>query len=280
MNKLTLVLITLLAFSGTSQVSVDSLMTALNENYHKSGTSNYLQADFTVFKSDDSLDRYDVNLDSNNLLNEYIGLSIVHRAFDSQKRPTITEGFNKSGELSYWDFPPLQKFSYSDDTLVPLINKVNNEICQCDTSNVHGTIRRIVEYDENRVMTSARVTEMTKDGSVKLRYGYRSKTKTLLNYNDLVYSYREYDDSTTYLIVHERFYDLDFKLLENKYPVRSGDNVSTGSYVPYAYSIREVVNGKFTILRFYDANNNLVHKDDKTRWNGPRAMPSPVIKSE
>jgi hypothetical protein len=274
MKKLCLIFICFSYFICQSQIKVDSVLDNVLNKYHKTGAKKYLMVEFSKFESENSSERYDIYLDSTNNLLEYIGLSIIHYSYDSLKRIKIIEGFNQNGELSYWDFPPLQKFSYTHDTLVPKLNKIRNEVCACINPDSLGMIIRIYEYYNDTTYNKIRINLISSDSLIRLKYSYNINRKLSKNSKNVAYTYREYDKKTGYLILHERYYDKHLELVNGVHMAYKSDNYAQHCSVPYAYSIREIKDNEIVTIKFYNKNHLLV---DTYRKSGGGPYPGSGI---
>ena len=248
-----------MTLSCNAQISVDSLLTNIYSSYTETGSKNYLSETFTIFESQDRKDRYDIFLDSTNQIDENIGLSIVHYSYDKLNRIQLIEGFNKEGYRSYWDFPEKQIFRYVIDTLVPEINKIKNEICNCQNPEILSDVIVIKEINTDTVYNKIRISIISKDSTEKLSYSICSNGKLCNKAENTFYIYRKFHKKNKSKIIHERFYDAGLKLVDGKHGVNTSEFTS---YFPpgtsYAYSIREIKNGEVKTINFYDKNGSLV----------------------
>jgi hypothetical protein len=221
---------------------VDELLIELHRDYEITGKRNYLLENFIVFESTDRLEAYHVFLDSNGIVNEYIGLSIVHYSFDEISRPALIEGFNSKGERYYWDFPPITMFRYFEDTVILYLTKIrqmlSHEPLLDTTYNVFVKTEKYTDefskYDKTNYLI------YTKDSTCILRFSVCSNGAICKSKNGVYFNYRELDSIDKSTISHERFYDTLFQLVEAPHLASVRDeNLSGYEYLPfYAYSLR------------------------------------------
>lgn len=242
-----------------AQLSMDSLLTVVNNSYAKTGSQKYLVESFTHFESVDKRDRYDLFLDSTGNLQEYIGLSVVHYGFDERNRITLIEGFSSSGERSYWDFPPVTTFRYVSDTLVPEMNRIRNELNNSQNSELLSNVSIIRELYRNTAYNKTRIKVYSSDSTMKLAFvvcpdGQICNRKS----KEVAYIFREYD-KTDKTIIGEYRYNSKLKLVDGHHPVFTSENVAVrSSSKSYAYSIRELKDGKLNTIRYYNRKGKLV----------------------
>lgn len=224
------------------QIDVDELLIKLHRDYEITGKRDYLREKFTVFISKNKLDEYHVFLDSNGKVNEYIGLSIAHYAFDDMGRPTLIEGFNSKGERYYWDFPPITIFRYYEDTTILYLTKIRQKLTDeplfDSTYNVFvETVKYTDEYSKN---DKTHYVVYTQDSICILRFSVCSNGSICKSKNGVYFNYRELDPIDRKTILHERFYDTLFQLVEAPHLASiSDENLSGYEYLPfYAYSQR------------------------------------------
>ncbi len=252
-----------------SQISVDSLRLTLDSDYTKTGERSYLMETFSIFESADKLDRYDLMLDSSNQLQEYIGLSIVHYAYDEQKRPTLIEGFNRNGERSYWDFPVVQRFTYTADTVVSAFNQLKNDYCDCQHAELLSSVQESKEVNLNPTYNKTRYHIYSSDSTMKLTYAICSTGKLCNRGENVAYVFRVFDKEHHSTIVHERYYDNQLQLVDGLHSVFKSERLSVSPPQAYAYSERELTDGKITLIRYYNSKKELVHTENYGNQSRP-----------
>lgn len=258
-KKATIFILLILSFNGNTQISIDSLLLKISSHYSKTGIRKYLGETFTIFETENKKDRYDLFLDSNNKLQENIGLSVVHYSYDELNRIILIEGFNKSGKRSYWDFPEVQVFRYVSDTIVSDFNKIRNEICNCKNQDTLSDMVIIKEINSDTIYNKIRISIFSKDSTMKLTYSICSNGKICNRSENASYIFRQFDKKVRYLIVHERYYDRKLRLVNGRHQVFQSENVSYSARdKPYAYSIRELEKGEIKTIRFYNKTGKIV----------------------
>lgn len=266
-----------------SQINTDSLLQRLQRSYQQTRIQNHLMEDFLVFEDENKRDRYDVFFDSTQQLGEYIGLSILHYQYDSLNRITLLEGFNKSGQYSYWDFPPRNEYYYFNDTITPKLNRIKNELCNCVSPDSIGYIQTMVEYYfQEGFPDRVRTTEMSKDSLMKVFYVNKFDGSYMHNKEYVVFKFREYEKIGKKFITQERFYDVNFELINKKHLIGSTDRSGKFASIDYAYSIREVDSLGIRKIYLYDSKNELVDETNNSiiEDSGPIKVGSPPKKRD
>ena len=279
MTKRIAIIATLLwAIDLNAQISVDSLLSITNTSFSKTGTREYLSETFTIFKSENKKERYDIFLDSTNQLSEYIGLSIVHYSFDELNRIILIEGFSSKGVRSYWDFPVIQIFRYVSDTVVVQMNNIKNEICKCQSLDTLSDVVITKEKTIERIYDKVRISVSSKDSMMKLAYAICSNGKVCQRGENAYYVYHEFGGKRKKKITQERYYDNELRLVNGKHDVHTTENSAYSvSTIPYAYSIRELEEGEIETINFYNKKGKLVGKRENLPWRGPINAPSPNV---
>lgn len=261
MKKNLLFLVLLSISSGLNgQLSIDSLLTVLEQDFQKNGTRKYLMEEFTIFESKDRKDRYDVFLDSNNVIQDYIDLAIVHYSFDDFNRVTLIEGYNKIGKRSYWDFAPLQKIHYTDDTSINIVNFQLSQYFGCFVKTFKGEYKITEEYYEDPKYNLQRHLFRTNDHIASFTFSVCSSGDICDKGNGVGFIYREYDTLERTVIRKEYYYDSKQERLDAKHPYYINDNVSQNYFgKPYSRSERVIKDGKIEKIFFYNRRGKLVH---------------------
>lgn len=258
------------------------MLQRLQTNYEQTRIQKHLLEDFLVYEDESKRDRYDVFFDSTQELGEYIGLSILHFQFDSLMRIKLIEGFNKSGQYSYWDFPPRNVYFYSNDTITAQLNRIKNELCNCISPDSLGYIETIVEYYfQEGFPDRVRTTEMSKDSLMKVQYVNKLDGSYMHNKDYVVFKFREYEKIGKKIITQERFYDVQFELLDKMHHVSLSDNTWIESTIEYAYSKNK--NEDINLAVLYNKNGKFVGEVDKfigIRDSGPINVGSLLKKGE
>jgi hypothetical protein len=260
------------------QINVDELLIELHRNYEITGKRDYLQEEFTVFVSKNRMDEYHVFLDSNGIVNEYIGLSIVHYSFDEISRPTLIEGFNSKGERYYWDFPPITKYRYVSDTIMPYFTNIRQHLYpQSILDTLYNlTIEEEINIEKQSNFNLKRYTVYTKDSACILRFSVCSKGSICRRSNGEYFNYRELNPSDKKTILHERFYDTLFQLVEapHEYSIYDSRCLYYHVGISYAYSKRKLREDDEALyeMRFFNAQGEEVwfqQKDLVAMFNRP-----------
>jgi hypothetical protein len=252
------------------QISVDSLLTAIKVSCTETGSQKYLLQSFTRFESADRRDYYDLFLDSTGRLQEYIGLSIVHVSFDEKNRKSLIEGFNGNGMRSYWDFPVVQKFRYINDTLVPEMNRIRKEMNGSQDSEILSNVTIIREFNTDAVYDRTRFKVYSQDSTLKLSFVFCPDGEICNRKPEqAAYVFREYDKNDKRIIIQERYYNSKLELVDGNHPVFTSETVAvSSSSKPYAYSIRELKDGKLNTIHYYNQKGELV----ETSQHGPSVV--------
>lgn len=261
---------------SNAQIAMDSLMSELNMNFSVEGTKSYLMENFTCFESKNGKDRFDVCLDSLDQLQEYIGLSVVHYSFDDANRLTLIEGFNRSGQRSYWDFPAVTTFTYINDTLVTDMNRLIREACKCELTSVLSNVMIEKEFylSSDSVYNRTRYFVTSQDSLFKLRFTKNLNHRICRQDDNSYYILRQFDSAKSRNIVQERYYDEKLKLVNGAHEVYINESFSQSApNQPYAYSLRHLSNGKISAFEFYDKKGRLVEKREEINFGGPVNVP-------
>ena len=228
------------------QIDVDELLIRLHRDYEITGKRDYLKEKFTVFESTDRLDKYHVFLDSIGLVREYIHLSIVHYVYDEKQRIVLIEGFSSQGERYYWDFPPITKYRYVNDTIIPYFTHVRKQLYPQSIMDTlyHVTIEEEINIETQSNYNLTRYTAYTKDSTCVFRFSVCSSGRICKNSNGVYFNYRELDSIDKRTILHERFYDTLFHLVESNHNhnIYDKSNWSTCISLNYAYTSRTITN--------------------------------------
>lgn len=264
----------LLITSAQSQISVDSLLQEIDVKYTKTAERDYLMEKFSIYESADKLDRYDLFLDSSNQLQENIGLSVVHYAYDVQNRLVLIEGFNSKGERSYWDFPVVQRFTHTHDTVVSVFNQLKNDYCNCQHEERLSSVMKTQEIYRNTTYSKTRFHMYSNDSTMRLTYSICSNGKVCNRGKNVAYVFRVFDKHYPSRIIHERYYDDQLQLIDGEHSVYETEWLSFNSPVSYAYSERELIDGNLSLVRFYNAKKELIHSKKYNHHGGPINVPS------
>jgi hypothetical protein len=213
---------------------------------------------FTKFESENKKDRYDIFFDSTNQINEYIGLSIVHYSFDELNRIKLIEGFNSKGMRSYWDFPEIQKFRYVSDSVVTEMNQIRNEICNCINPDTLSDVVIVKEINTDPIYNKIRISIISKNSTMKLIYSICPNGKICNRSENVSYIYRQFDTSIRFLIIHERFYDADLKLINGEHMAYESETFALDPNISYAYSQRELNNGRISSIKFFNKEGEMI----------------------
>ena len=272
MNKyITICILLIFNLNCNSQISVDSLISILNARYTKTGTRNHMQEKFTVFETEDKKDRYDLYLDSAGHLNEFIGLSIVHYSYDDQNRIILIEGFNSKGERSYWDFPDVQKFRYVNDTLIPAMSQISNQICDCDNPDNLYHVTIVQEINSGSNYNPVRYSVFSKDSLMKLSFSTNSVGEIWPSLMNVAYIFRVFDPVNKSLILQERYYNPKLKLVMGLHSIYTSETIAYTASESYAYSIRTFDKGSLKTASFYNKKGKLIKTQQYGDIRGPSA---------
>lgn len=252
------------SFCQVRKVGIDSLVNHANQNFIKGQDKEYLMESFTVFENIDNSEAIHIYFDSLNNPNEYIGLCAVYYTYDSLHRVTSIEGWNRQGEPSYWDFPPLTTFQYEDYSNSMLIKKLRQAVPDFNSSFSSFT-RTIVEeiYNDSESKynkTNFRITSSDKKWT--MRY-YSKPTKGIRTVCDNTWFVLQHLDSTNQIDA-EYFIGLDTTLIDGSHTCSSLYSqlavVANIEELPPKYSIaRKYKEGMKREIKYFDKRNNLVY---------------------
>ena len=269
--KLINILFTLfISINSIAQINIDSLTNYINDSCIQIGFKEYLLKEFKIFENHKKSDQFHINTDSLNQLEEYIGLAVVHYKYDTLSRLKLIEGFGKNGDRRYWDFPVRQTYEYKSDTISAELNKIRDEICNCKSTDTLSFVKIRKEYYNESKTHDKRVYIWSNDSTLRLTYVKRNNKFLNKSVKGCVYIFREYDPNDLITIKQERFYDINLNLINGDHKVFLYDRVAEGHGTQYAYSIRDVKDGKITCINFYDKSGKLIDKSVRNQ------LPTPI----
>ena len=246
-----------------SQINVDSLRNKLDANYTIVGYRSYLMEKFTSYVSHDSLDKYDLFLDSTKTLRNHIDLAIVHRSYDSQNRIVLIEGYDSLGNRSYWDFPAKTIFQYIEDTSIIQLNKIFKQIGEDVRLAEKCSVLIDYEIENNPKYSKIRYHIYSKDSTFLFTYSICSSGNVCRRANNVYYElYKLADNKRSYSANY--FFGDDLKLIDGSHQLLYNKTWGAGTQnFDYAYAILTLdANYGKTQIDYFNKRKKLVHTSD------------------
>jgi hypothetical protein len=274
MKILIVIILTLWNLNIYSQLNMDSILIEINsKNFLKTGHKKYLSVEFQRFENTKGNEIFDVYFDSTGKIGEYIGVSLINRAFDDEGRLINQYGYDRNGNYFLWDFDPIITYNYKNNTTIKNAFNSKNELTYRSIS-ITDSLDRVINYFEfNQYLEQLVNCETTYlDSSNLVRIKNYSAEGLLIDYRNKP-SVKEIQMDSNNNLAEIRFYDSNLKQFDGQHSHQMS-KMSEAEFNPNCtYSIvKFILIDDKVVFQYFNSFGELVCEGlpDGTVWSNLR----------
>lgn len=242
-----------------AQINLDSLRTESEREYIPKRSSNGWNAYTILYLNEDSLVFYEIPFNHQDEIEEDIwGIALISNRYDKMGRVIETRYFDRNGNLTFTDWPPIIQYSYNKRGLLESKMYLNK-----NEEPVSSYARLEIDYDDD----GDQIEDRMYDGDFNLtdencitRYEYNKEknevTRSRYNKdNDLhdplgwAYLVEKFETDERQVLIERRYLDRNRQLT-------NGNNRSKQNYaiIRYKHGLR----ANWIKLEHYDENDQFI----------------------
>ncbi|MDB5258700.1 MAG: hypothetical protein JWM14_3395 [Chitinophagaceae bacterium] len=229
--------------------------------FNHTDTVIYFMENFIRYKSNNSLETYDLYVDSTGKFNELIGVAIVYKEYDDKGRELQRIGYGLDGKYYFWDYSAIIKTNYFGDSTIRDYYNRNNKLTDRIITVVDKQGRTIclLEYDHFLKLHAKTTHEYnTIRHEVVTKY-WDNNNKLKPNFWGVCIHIEKFDPISPDSKTEEYFYNEKKKLVDGDH-----EGLSRNSGFRFKYSqIKKRVKDAEDFFLYYDSKGNLVCEKDQ-----------------